>query len=296
MAAAERRALVIINRKGSRGKQPFDEGLAVLRRGGIEATVIPVRAPQYIPDLILANIAGHDLVVVGGGDGTLSSVADTMLMVRRPLGILPMGNANDLARTLGIPATLSEACAVIADGHLREVDLGCVNGRHFFNVASIGLSVLIADRLTGEVKRRWGVLGYIGCAWEAARTASSFTAHVTCDGEREEMHAIQIAVGNGRHYGGGMTVVEDAAIDDGRLDLYAIQPRKWWRLILLFPALRWGTHRQVADIHSRHGTVIRVETTRRMKVNVDGEVVTTTPAEFHVVPRALPVLVPGEGG
>jgi YegS/Rv2252/BmrU family lipid kinase len=231
-------------------------------------------------------------VILGGGDGTLSHALDALLVADRPLGILPMGNANDLARTLGIPTDCADACRVIAEDRRRRIDVGWVNGTHFFNVASMGLSVRIAQRLTRDRKERWGVLAYLGCAWEAVHEQRSFWARVICDRLATELHSMQVTVGNGRHYGGGMTVVDDAAIDDGRLDLYALPPLPGWRLLVLLPILRWGLHRPIESILSLHGREIEVETDRPLDINVDGEVRTHTPARFRVLPLAMEVFVP----
>ncbi|MHC5722287.1 MAG: diacylglycerol kinase family protein, partial [Nostoc sp.] len=91
-----------------------------------------------------------ELVIIGGGDGTLNAAVDALVDTQLPLGILPLGTANDLARTLEIPNSLSEACKIIAYRNLHRIDLGWVNGKHFFNVASLGLSVKITERLTKE--------------------------------------------------------------------------------------------------------------------------------------------------
>lgn len=289
-----RRALVIVNRRGTRAKQPVDPGLEVLDAAGIRSSLVFVRSPRRIPGMIRDAAGSFDLVVIGGGDGTVSAAAGALLETGLPLGIWPMGNANDLARTLAIPFALADAARVIATGRPRRIDLGRVNGRCFFNVAGVGLSVDIADRLTGAEKRRWGVLAYLRRSWEAAQAARHFHARVTCDGVIEEFAAIQIAVGNGRHYGGGMTIVDDASIDDGRLDVYALPPHPWWRLMTLVPALRWGTHRPIAAIHSRQGEMVRIETERPLPVNVDGEVVTETPAEFDVLRGAISVFAPAQ--
>lgn len=101
-----------------------------------------------------------DRVILGGGDGTLNPSAAGLRDSGLPLGILPLGTANDLARTLGVPEDPERAAAVIADGRTTRLDLGYVNGRPFFNVASLGLSVDITRRLTKVMKRRWGRLAY----------------------------------------------------------------------------------------------------------------------------------------
>lgn len=292
-ARPKRRALMLVNRMGTRARSRLDDGLRILAGGGIETEPELLRTPEHIPKLIRERAADCELVILGGGDGTLSRALDALLAAGRPLGILPMGNANDLARTLGIPTDCAGACRVVAEGRRRRIDVGWVNGTHFFNVASMGLSVRIARRLTRDRKERWGVLAYLGCAWEAVHEQRSFWAGVVCDGLATELHSMQIAVGNGRHYGGGMTIVDDAAIDDGRLDLYALPQLPGWRLLVFLPILRWGLHRPIESILSLHGREIQVEPDRPLEIDVDGEVRGCTPAHFRVVPRAIEVFVPG---
>jgi len=289
---SHRRALVVINRKGSGGEKQLEAGVRILEAADIEPAVFFSRRPEQIPRIILDHSGSFDLIVVGGGDGTLSRAAPSVLQSGLPLGILPMGNANDLARTLGIPNTVKDACNIIAQGHRRRIDLGHVNGKPFFNVASLGISAKVADQLNGSIKRRWGLLSYVSCAWSALHSASHFEARVICDDHCENIRSMQIAVGNGRHYGGGMTIVDNAEIDDGRLDLYSLSPQKWWRLVLLLPILRRGTVRQANNIHVLHGQAISIHTDRPMPINVDGEIVTRTPADFQVIPAALEVFAP----
>lgn len=288
----KRRALLLVNETGTRGGAGIDDGMRVLEAGGIEGQPLLLKTPERIPEIIRERAADCELVILGGGDGTLSHALDALLATRKPLGILPMGNANDLARTLGIPTDCGAACQIIANGARRPIDVGWVNGTHFFNVASMGLSVRIARRLTRERKERWGVLAYFGCSWEAVHEQRSFWARIVCDGIATELESMQIAVGNGRHYGGGMTIVDDATIDDGRLDLYALPRLPGWRLLVLLPILRWGLHRPVESILTLHGRDIAVETSRPLSVNLDGEVRTYTPAHFRIVPRAIEVFVP----
>src|SRR3546814_14723797 len=125
-----------------------------------------------------------------------------------------MGTANVLARTRRMPTSPEQACAVIAGGRQLAIDLGCVNGKLFFNVASMGLSVRMARRLTGGIKRRWGVFGYPISAFQACRPGHVFEARVTHQGRTETLRSIQLPIGNGRFYGGGMNVAQDAAVDE----------------------------------------------------------------------------------
>ena len=152
-----------------------------------------------------------DTVIVGGGDGTLNTIVDSLVEMNLPLGILPLGTANDLARTLNLPQTIPEACQVIASGYQKYIDLGWVNGKHFFNVASLGLSVAITKKLSRGMKRRWGILSYGITALQAIAQTRPFHAKILTNEQVISVKTIQIAIGNGRYYGGGMAIAADAA-------------------------------------------------------------------------------------
>lgn len=248
--------------------------------------------PQDFLPLIQHYRDRIDLVIVGGGDGTLNAAVDAIVEMDLPLGILPLGTANDLARTLKIPLSLPEACAVIAQGHQASIDLGWVNGKHFFNVASLGLSVNITRKLTKEAKRRWGVLAYLITAIKAILKARPFKAEIRFEGQAKRVKTLQIAVGNGRYYGGGMTIFHDATIDDQRLDLYSLEIKRWWQIFTVLFTLRNGRHRKEFGTRALSGTEFEVVTHKPYTINTDGELTTTTPARFRVIPQALKVIAP----
>ncbi len=286
------RALLLINRHARQGEKRLSEAISCLKQLGFNLVEESIENPKNISELILRYQHEVDLVIVGGGDGTLNAAVDALVEVQLPLGILPLGTANDLARTLGIPNSLNEACKVIAYGDLRRVDLGLVNGKYFFNVASLGLSVKITQRLTKEVKRRWGILAYAAIALQVIWESRPFSAEIRINGKSLHVKTVQIAVGNGRYYGGGMAVVHDATIDDQRLDLYSLEIAHWWQIIPLLPAMRQGRHIYRRGVRAIQGQNIEIFTRKPRPINTDGEITTYTPAHFRVVPNALAILVP----
>ena len=281
-----RRALFLVNPKASRAGTGLDAVIKTLTEGGVE----PVRPlHEDVDTLIRRHAAAVDCVIVGGGDGTLNHAASALRETGLPLGILPLGTANDLARTLELPADPVAAAQIIVDGRLRSIDLGEVNGRPFFNVASLGMSVELAKSLDGTTKKRWGRFGYALAALRLARRLERFSAEIVVDGRVMRGKTIQIAVGNGRYYGGGMTIAEDAAPDDGMLDVYSIEVDHWMWLAAMYPSFRAGRHGRWDEVNAFRCKEVLVRTRRPRDVNTDGEVTTQTPARFRVLPKAIRV-------
>ncbi len=137
--------------------------------------------------MALGNI---DRVVLGGSDGTLNASIPGLLQVGLPLGIFPLGAANDFARSLGIPPALEKAARVVAEEQPHPVDLGEGNGHKYFNVTSIGFSAELAGELKADVKRRWGRLGYAMTAFALVRRARPFTVTLIHDGKVERAKTI----------------------------------------------------------------------------------------------------------
>ena len=288
------RALLLVNRHSRQGKKRLPEAINCLQNLGLELIEESTEDPKHLSEVIRRYQHQVDLVIVGGGDGTMNAAVDAVVDAGLPLGILPLGTANDLARTLGIPNSLTEACQIIANGEVRRIDLGWVNGKHFFNVASLGLSVQITQQLTTEAKRRWGVFAYAITAFKVITQSRPFSAEIRLNGKSISVKTVQIAVGNGRYYGGGMAVVPDATIDDQRLDVYSLEIQHWWQIIALLPAMRQGRHINWQGVRALEGQEIEVYTRKPRPINTDGEITTYTPAHFRVIPQALAVLVPPE--
>jgi YegS/Rv2252/BmrU family lipid kinase len=290
--AAPRRALLIVNEHSRSGRERGDEAEAALAAAGLTVVRGRTASREDVSRRIREMRDAVDLVAVGGGDGTIHAAGPGILDTGLPLGLLPLGTANDLARTLDLPTDLEGAAAVIAAGHLRRIDLGEVNGHPYFNVASLGFGVDLTHALTGDAKKRWGPLGYAVAGLRVLRRLRPFHVDIEIRGRRQPSRTVHLAVGNGRHYGGGMTVSHEASIDDGRLDVYSLEVGSVWKLLMLLPALRSGHTRDWTEIRTLDGEEIRVTAHRERSVNADGEIVTRTPAVFRVLHRAVSVFVP----
>jgi diacylglycerol kinase (ATP) len=293
---AATRGLLIVNRQSRSGSADLSATIELLEQRGISVLERQFDRAEEIAEAIRHECDNVDMVIVAGGDGTMNAAADALVECGLPLGILPTGTGNDLARTLGIPTTLAEAASVITGGRRHTIDLGRANGKHFFNVASLGLSAELTRHHTVERKRRLWLFAYVLSVRDAYRQTRPFRARIRCDGRERRVRTIQISVGNGRHYGGGMTIAEHAAIDDGWLDVYCLRPSSFWRLLILFPALRRGRLQRQRMISVMRARKVEVTTRRPMPVNTDGEITTRTPVRFEVVPQALSVLVPAGYG
>src|SRR5919112_5936213 len=287
-----RRALLIVNAKSRSGAAQRDIAIERLKDHGIEPVHVDCARREDLSPLIVENARDVDCAIVGGGDGTLNAAAFGVIEAGLPLGILPLGTANDLARTLDIPSDLDGAAKVIAEGRTRNIDLGIVDGQPFFNVASIGLSAELAQQLTTEIKRRFGRIGYGLVALKVLAQARPFRATIVSETETARVRTLQIAVGNGRFYGGGNAVEKDAAIDDQNLDLYSLEFERAWKLALMAGSFRYGEHGAWSEVRAIRAKEFDIRTRRPRPVNADGEIVTQTPAHFSIRPRAVTVFAP----
>lgn len=289
---SKRKALLLLNPRARQGDGPIDDVRSVLTSAGIELLEAATAPGKNASHVIVSRAAEVDMVIVGGGDGTLNAAAQGLVETGLPLGVLPLGTANDFARTIGLSPDPVEAAKIIGAGKKQIIDLGEVNGHLFFNVASIGFSAELARELTEEAKKRWGTIGYGIVAARLLLRSRLFSAYLDHDGETEKIRTLQVSVGNGRHYGGGMTVEENATADDGWLDFYSLEIDHWWRLLRLLPSLRRGTQGQWDDVRAFKTTEVTIRTSDPRPVNTDGELTTWTPAHFRIRPKAVHVYAP----
>lgn len=292
MVTPEKRALCIVNRNARSGAADRQALAQMFADAGVCATVRLVADPAEALAALSDGAAENELIVVGGGDGSVSGLLPQLLEAGKPVAILPLGTANDLANSLGIPTTLEEAVTVAATGRVRRIDIGFVDGRPFMNVASVGFGPNVARAHTGLAKRLLGVLAYPLSWIKAYRATRPFRITLTIDGQIERARCVQIAIGSGRRYGGGLILTDDASHEDGLLWLYYVKPIRLFGWLAIFPVLWTGRHRRGGRSVIRNGHRIRLETDRPMSIDADGDIVAETPAAFTIRQQALAVIVP----
>ncbi|REE95010.1 diacylglycerol/lipid kinase family protein [Thermomonospora umbrina] len=295
------RAALVVNTRSRRGRRRFAEARRLLARAGLEfAEVHSVSEPGRLP-AVLADVLTRrpDLVVVGGGDGTIAEAVSHLAGRDIALGLLPLGTTNNFARSLELPLGLAGAVQVLRDGKVADVDLGQVRDKGpgevkvFANMVSVGLSVDVAEQVPHDLKRVIGRAAYaVTGAWLMFRHRP-FRATIEVDGKTYELVTHQLNIANGSHHS-GRRFAGDASPDDRLLNVYRLGDRSRLRLAADTVAhMLTGPRRRLADdMFLNTSADIRVTTDPPLKIDVDGEIHGPTPVEIGLLPNALRVLVP----
>jgi YegS/Rv2252/BmrU family lipid kinase len=291
-APVPRRAVLVVNARSRRGRELFRQAVEKLRAAGIELIAsYPVRKPEkLIPTVQKAVREGAPMVIVGGGDGSLSCAVDELVDRDCVFALLPLGTANSFARTLGIPVDLDGAVATIASGVRRRVDLGVVDGDYFANSAAIGLSPLVGATVPHRWKRWFGRAGYLSWAVLQMLRFRPFALTVEVDGERHMLTALEVRIANGGFHG-GVEVVENAEVDSGEIVVQAVTGHVKRRLARNWLGILIG-RQQRETVRDFRGRKLRIETDPPLPISIDGEVTGRTPAVVEVAERAIEVVVP----
>ncbi|HKE37003.1 MAG TPA: YegS/Rv2252/BmrU family lipid kinase [Candidatus Baltobacteraceae bacterium] len=276
------RALLLLNLQSRRGREMAPVLREELRRRGIET--IDGRTRQA---------ADVDCVISAGGDGTLTRAMAIAVGRDVPVGLVPLGTFNDLARTLNVPLDVAAACDVIGAGHTRTIDVSRVNGVYYASEASIGVSSRIARLQTSQEKQRFGMLAIVATALQAFRYVRPMRVSVAFDGKCESFKTVQLTVANSHRFGGVFNV-SDAAIDDGWLDLYSVEIDNPGEALSVARAVLRGQRHDAPGLRTYRSTKFYVTARNRHHISADGEPAGKTPATFEVLPKALRVYVPQE--
>lgn len=287
-------ASLFVNAKSRRGAPAFDAARLCLDDLGVEVVESAIfRNPRRMARAIAhARDAAREIVIVGGGDGSLNVAARLLVGSSTALGVLPVGTGNAFARDLGIASDVETACRVIAANKVSNVDVGLIADRPFLNVASIGLSTMVAASLNPVSKRILGPLAYCGPVIQAALRIKPFAVRITSEGVDESLQCLQVVLGNGRYHAGPFLLTEDAHLASGRLVLYAVTGEKKSQLLRYAAKLASGRLQDMAGLKVWTLGEGRIETAPAKAIVADGERAGKTPADFKVMKGALRVIAP----
>jgi len=296
-------AKVILNPYANRwrAKARWPEAETALKAAGVEFEMVVSERPHQIVELAeQATRQGYSPIIAAGGDGTIGEVLNGMARAAQsetqllgPLGIMPLGSANDLVYNLKLPLDLNAAARVIAGGKTQKMDVGSVNGLYFDNNSAMGLepyTTLIQQRIT-VIK---GIMRYLVAAVKAVMDRPTWEGTIEWDGGKYAGPMLLVTVGNGRRTG-GFYMTPHADLFDGKLTFTYGYIASRLRLLSLLPSTMKpgkGSYVEASGIHEQNATWIKIHVTRPTPAHVDGEIFTTSiqDLEYRIHPGRLNIL------
>ncbi len=291
-----KQAILIVNAMSRSGADMFVEVRDKLTAAGVDLLEAhAIDKPDEMEPTVRKAVAIAPMVIIGGGDGSLSSNVDFFVGHDTVFACIPLGTANSFAGTLGIPKDVDSAVDVIAHGMRRRIDLGRIDDDYFVNAAAIGLSPIIARTVPHKLKRYLGIFGYLLWAlWCAFRFRPFKTVIKDEAGVKTQFWATEVRIANGSHHG-GVELIESQQIDSGVIVIQAVTGRSVW-------GLAWSWFATIFKLRSAHGTMrefrgtdMLLDTRPRQHISIDGEVAAKTPVKVSVAGRAIEVAAPRRG-
>jgi diacylglycerol kinase (ATP) len=289
----QRRAALVINTRSRRGRRLYPAVRARLQAAGFDLLeAFPVgQGGGLDASLAAAMDLRPDLLIVGGGDGTVAEAARRLAYRDLALGVLPLGTTNNFARTLGIPLNLAGAIGVLAGGKVADVDLGRAGEAIFANLVSTGLSAQVAVNVPHHLKRLLGRAAYPATALAGLPRHHPFHATISAGGRDYALDTHQLNIANGSFHA-GRPITGDASADDRLLLVYPLGgPR---RHTLIGATLRHailGARRTLNEPAFLAVSDLWLHTDPPLPLDVDGEIRGRTPVRITLVPNALRVMV-----
>lgn len=294
--ALPKQAILIVNAMSRKGADVFDEACEKLRAAGVELIEAhAVEKPEDMDKTVIDAIAKADMVIVGGGDGSLSTNVDHFVGKDTVFAILPLGTANSFAKTLGIGDNLDAAVDTIANGKRKRIDLGMIDDDYFANAAALGLSPLIADTVPHNLKRYFGMVGYMLWAIRVAFRFRPFRLRITTDdGTMHKVWATETRIANGTHHG-GVELVESQELDSGDIVIQAVTGKSLWGLAWSWFATLFKLSQREQTVTEWRGHELKLEARPTQKISIDGEIAAETPVMVRVADACIEVAAPRAG-
>ncbi|MHA6719566.1 diacylglycerol/lipid kinase family protein [Sphingomonas sp. RS6] len=285
-------AAMVVNTRSRHGQDWFDRACARFRESDVPIDAHAVSEPERLDAVLDKALARKpELVILGGGDGTMSGLVDRLVGTGATLGVLPLGTANSFARSLGLPLDVDGAIDAILHGRKRRIDLGMIDNDYFASTAAIGLSPQIAETVPHGAKRWFGRLGYLGWAAIQFLKFKPFTVIVGEGNDAKRLQAVEVRISNGPFHG-GTELVDEAGVSTGEIVVQVVKGHVKSRLVRNWTASILRLEARKEDTVTFRGQSLRVATEPPLPISIDGEVLATTPVVAKVAPGVIDVMVP----
>ena len=286
---------LVVNPSSGRGKgRTFGvRATERLRSLGCDVEAFESRSAPHLAELGAEAAERHEVVAALGGDGTIALVAQGVIGTSAALAIVPAGTGNDLAANLGYKRKdAMAACAVIAAGRRRRIDVGRIEGHRMFLCVAGGGFDSETNREANAIKYLRGPAVYVAAVIRTLRRFSPAAFTVTLDGVQKRFRGFFVAVGNAASYGGGMKITPDARLDDGVFDVCLVGEMSKPALLGQLPRLFTGGHVRHPAVEVLRAATVTIEADRTFSLYADGEEIGPLPATLTIDPSALEVVAP----
>lgn len=293
------KTLVLANpAAGGRRGRLLPQVLDYLRSLGAKFDVLSTDSPTELEEAARqAAVEGVECVIAAGGDGTAHHAIQGLVGSEAALGLLPLGNGNDLARSLAIPADPLLACHVLVRGSTRQIDLARVRGpvnAYYACVGSVGFDAAV-NRMANERRAFFrGPMLYLASAIRVLLRFEPIRLELSSDGGNFSGEAMLAVVANSASYGGGLRIAPEARLDDGRLDVLIVEGMSKFELLDTLPQLLRGTHTRKPAIRSWRASRVELRTPAGWDFFCDGEYLAQLPLTIEIAPLSVSVVAPVE--
>jgi len=295
-------AKIIVNPYAGRWKaqRAIPDIERVCEKIGLDYELVVTEGPNHGIELAREAVrAGFSPIVSAGGDGSISEVVNGLMRatggddVAGPLGIIPLGSADDFADMLGLEKEVEAACRRILAGHTRIIDVGCVNGRYFDNNSAVGLEPMVTIT-QAAMERIPGTPRYVLAALKTILSHKPWQMRLAWDDGEYEGPVTLVSVGNTRRTGGAFWMTPRAEMDDGYLDFVFAGDLGRLRLLRLLPTTFDGSHVERAEVTYLRTTRLTIECDPPTPIQADGELfeLSAPHIEYTILPHRLRVIAP----
>lgn len=285
-------AAFIVNAQSRTGQHRFEAARQAMAALPYPVDCHAVHDPAELEATVERALAKRpDLVILGGGDGTISGLVDLLVGKDVILGVMPLGTANSFARTLGLPLDLAGAVEVLRTGTPRRIDLGMIDNDYFANAATLGIAPQIAETVPHHLKKWLGRAGYL--AWAAYQYVRFRPFRITVDDGTgaQTIKCVEVRIANGRYHG-GQELMETAEIDSGEIVVECIRGHFRRRLVMHWAANVLRLRHRRDDVVEFHAKQVRLSSRKPLPISIDGEVLAHTPVTIRVAEDAIRVMTP----